>query len=790
MEKRLNSIPVVPMRGIVALPGESIRFEVGREVSLRAVDTAMESGSGILLLCQKDASRTMVNRDSMYSVGAYCEITNMKNTDNGIRLIIAKAVARASVIDFLDNNGYFSADIIRHEDDLPCEEQQQSLKNILMMQVNALLSVKQVERSMADRIRETAYEDCTRYPDALACFFTRTYETKQAILECIDLNARYDAVCKLIIDERKFCELEQSVEQRTREQIDKNQKEYYLREKIVAIKKELGDDSDAELIALRERAKNKNLPDFARERLEKELRRLESLPMGSHEAPTTRGLIECILDLPWSEKSEDTPDTVRAKEILDRDHYGLDKVKKRIIEYIAVGARTGNLSGQIICLVGPPGVGKTSISSCIAEAVGRNFVRMSLGGIDDEAEIRGHRRTYIGAMPGRIITAMRQAKTVNPVILFDEIDKLNKNVHGDPAAAMLEVLDSAQNSTFRDHYLEIPYDLSQVMFITTANSTDTIPRPLLDRMEVIEVPGYLEYEKVQIAEKHLIPKQFQKHGIKPRELTFSEDSIVNIVRHYTRESGVRNLERTIAAVCRNAACELSEGKKALSMTQNRIVNYLGAPKYSFEKSTGEALVGVVNGLAWTSVGGETLTVEVLTIPEGSGKLELTGKLGDVMQESAHAAYTYVRANAHAYGVNSDFFKTHDIHVHVPEGAVPKDGPSAGITLMTALMSAITGIPVRENLAMTGEITLRGRVLKIGGLREKLLAAIRAGIATALVPEDNKSDVEEMESAIREQIKVIYVSDANSVLHHALISKPSVPQAKMHGRQNTDVVTTA
>ena len=779
MDKKLSSVPLIPMRGIVALPGESLTIEVGREISLSAVNEALISASGILLVCQRDAGKSRIDSDSMFEMGTYCQIKGVENAgETGIKHVSVLALARVRVTSFLDCGSYFAADGFVEEDRVIPDDQGRVLKNQLMMQVNAFLSVKSFDRPVTDRVRSASTESYTRYADIIACFFSRNHSIKQQVLEITDIFDRYEFVCRLVIDEKKLSMLDLEMDEHTRAEIDKHQKEYFLREKIGAIRHELGDDTDTELENMKKEAEERDLPDYVRERLDKEIRRLESLPLGSHEGPTTRGLIECILDLPWREKSEDAIDIVKAKEILDRDHYGLEKVKKRIIEYLAVAERTKNLTGQIICLVGPPGVGKTSIVSSIAEAIGRKFVRMSLGGIDDEAEIRGHRRTYIGAMPGRIITAMRQAKTINPVLLFDEIDKLNKNVHGDPAAAMLEVLDSAQNSTFRDHYLEIPYDLSQVMFITTANSLETIPRPLLDRMEIIEVPGYLEYEKVQIAARHLIPKQYKKHGIQPKELSFPESAIAEVIRGYTRESGVRTLERTIASICRNASCELLEGKKSLTVTHNRIAKYLGAPKYTYEKADEIPQVGVVNGLAWTSVGGETLTIEVLPIPNGSGKLEITGNLGDVMKESAHAAFTFVRAHAFEYGVAADYFNTHDIHIHVPEGAVPKDGPSAGITLTTAIMSAVTDIPVVPLLAMTGEVTLRGSVRRIGGLREKLRAAVRAGIRKAIVPLSNKSDVEEMESDIGNSIEIVFVSNAEEVLNIALMphTRAIIPSA--------------
>lgn len=777
MQTKLSSIPVIPMRGIVTLPGEEMTFDVGRSVSIKAVERAGETDGGVILLCQKDPMRTNITSENMYTAGTYCSLSKVVDTTDAKALrVTVKAVSRVEITELLNCDTYFAADVILHTDDELDDETADTLKRILTEQVRLVATVKTIEVSQTDIIRAGLSQDHRVYCDSVASLFVRRTSTKQRVLEEFDLIKRYELVCELLANERKVAEVDKKIDSLVRQNIDKNQREYYLREKIGVIKHELGDDSDAELEQFRKRASEKDLPEYAKERLNKEIKRLETLPGGSHEAPTTRGLIECILDLPWTEKTTDNTDIAHARSVLDRDHYGLSKVKDRIIEYLSVAERTKSLGGQILCLVGPPGVGKTSIVSSIAQAVGRSFVRMSLGGIDDEAEIRGHRRTYIGAMPGRIITAMRQAKTVNPVLLFDEIDKLNKNIHGDPAAAMLEVLDSAQNSTFRDHYLEIPYDLSQVMFITTANSTDTIPRPLLDRMEIIEVPGYLEYEKVQIALRHLLPKQLEKHGLSASELSVSEDAAVQMIRGYTHESGVRTLERIMAKICRKASCELHEGKTRLSMTNSRIVKYLGTAKYTYDMADKEPQVGVVNGLAWTSVGGETLSVEVMPIPGGSGKTELTGSLGDVMKESARAALTFVRANAADYGVADDFFSKHDIHIHVPEGAVPKDGPSAGITLMTAIMSAVSGIPVVPQLAMTGEITLRGNVLKIGGLREKLLAAIRAGITTAVVPLENKSDVEEMEDEIRKNIRVVYVSTADEVLKKALMSREKLIHA--------------
>ncbi|MBR2328474.1 MAG: endopeptidase La, partial [Clostridia bacterium] len=546
-----------------------------------------------------------------------------------------------------------------------------------------------------------------------------------------------------------------------------------------AIRKELGETSETESDEFRQRLAEKQMPDNVREKLEREIIRYADLPAGSHEAPSARNYIECMLDLPWSETSEDCLDLDHAREVLEADHYGMEKVKKRIIEYLAVAKLTGKVNGQVICFAGPPGVGKTSIVKSIADALGRKFVRMSLGGIRDEAEIRGHRRTYIGAMPGRVIAAMRQAGTMNPVILFDEIDKLAGDYHGDPAAAMLEVLDSAQNFAFRDHFLEMPYDLSKVMFLTTANDKGNIPAPLLDRMEIIDVPGYLETEKAEIAKRHLLPRQLEKHGLKKSMLTIPDAMYPAIIRGYTAESGVRELERVLAGICRRAACDIGDGSaKRIRLNPQRMKEYLGQPRFEDLAKDHKDAVGVVNGLAWTSVGGDTLEIEVQTV-NGSGQILLTGKLGDVMQESAKAALTFVHANAEMLGIDEKLFKEKDIHLHVPEGAVPKDGPSAGITMATAIASALTGIPVKGNVAMTGEITLRGRVLPIGGLREKLLAAVRSGITTVLIPAQNKKDLEEVPEEIKGALKIMCVSDAMEVLDQALTSMPEANHHHIH-----------
>ena len=613
------------------------------------------------------------------------------------------------------------------------------------------------------------------YADAIANAALPKAEQRQAILEVRDPAQRMRLALGYLADEIEILKADKRIARKVQKQVDQNQKEYYLREQIKAIRSELGETSQSEADQWRQQMEKKNLPGNIREKLSREIDRYADLPAGSHEQPPARNYIECVLELPWTEQSEDNLDLSHAREILERDHYGLTKVKQRIVEYIAVGKLTGKINGQILCFVGPPGVGKTSIASSIAEALNRKFVRMSLGGIRDEAEIRGHRRTYIGAMPGRIIAAMRQSGVVNPVILFDEIDKLASDYRGDPAAAMLEVLDGAQNFAFRDHFLELPYDLSKVMFLTTANDKSAIPQPLLDRMEVIEVPSYLETEKVEIAKRHLLPKQMVKHGLKKSMLAVPEDMFPPLIRGYTAEAGVRELERVLGAVCRKAACEIGDGKAKVRLTHARMVEYLGQPQRPEEKRRKEDLVGVANGLAWTSVGGEMLEIEVQVVP-GTGQVQLTGKLGDVMQESARAALTFVRANAHLLGIAEDTFKNFDIHLHVPEGAVPKDGPSAGITMATAIASALTDIPVHAGICMTGEISLRGRVLPIGGLREKLLAAVRGGMKTAVLPEANRKDMEEVPEEVKNALQIVYVSDALSALKAALLYMPNTKKS--------------
>ena len=603
--------------------------------------------------------------------------------------------------------------------------------------------------------------------DVIAANVLTRLEDRQAILEQLKARDRLETLCGILLRETELADVEKQVQARIKKQIERNQKDYYLREQIKAIQTELGDKDGTDVEELREKLEKTPLNDEARQKAEKELERLSHMAPGTPEIGISRTYVEWILDLPWGKTTTDNLDLKRARRILDQDHYGLEKVKERIIEYLAVLRMKQDMKGPILCFVGPPGVGKTSIVRAVAKAVGREFVQMSLGGVRDEAEIRGHRRTYVGAIPGRIISGIKQAGTMNPVFLFDEIDKMSSDFRGDPASALLEVLDAEQNFAFRDHYMELPFDLSKVMFITTANSMDTIPGPLLDRLEVIEVSSYTEEEKLRIARKHLLPKQIKQHGLKAGSVRMNDKLLKAVIEGYTREAGVRELERVLAKVVRKAVVEmLDEGAEIVAVTPQKLRQYLGAPRYSREQPEKTASVGMVNGLAYTSVGGEMLTVECLAMP-GAGALQLTGKLGDVMQESAKAALSWARAHSEPWGLEADYFKKHDIHIHVPEGAVPKDGPSAGVTLTTALVSVLTGIPVRQDIAMTGEITLRGKVLPIGGLKEKLMAAYRAGITEVLIPEENVKDLEEVAPVVKEQVHITPVRDVTQVLERAL-----------------------
>lgn len=765
-----ENIPVVALRGLVVLPGELLHFDAGREKSVNALREAMRRDDLIFLSAQRDARKAEITPEDIFETGTLCKLRQMLTLPGDSNRVFVEGLCRATAVSIADGDAFMTADIacLEDKDHDPAEAEALHRRLSSALAEYATMSTRMNSDALASIESKKIPGP---YADAVANAIMQKASERQPFLEESDPVERMKWVLRFMGKEIEILRADRRIAKEVQIQLDKNQKEYYLREQIKAIRKELGDTQATEVEAMRERLEKKDMPPEIREKVEREIERYGDLPAGSHEQPPLRTYIECMLELPWKEETEDNTDLANARAVLEADHYGLTKVKERILEYLAVANLTGKVNGQILCFVGPPGVGKTSVSASIARALGRKFVRMSLGGIRDEAEIRGHRRTYIGAMPGRVISAMRQAGTVNPVILFDEIDKLAADCHGDPSAAMLEVLDSAQNFAFRDHFLETPYDLSKVFFITTANDASAIPAPLLDRMEVIEVPSYLDTEKVQIAKGYLLPKQMEKHGLKRSMLSLPEELLPKIIREYTAEAGVRQLERTLGAICRKAACEIGEGKQRIRMTRTRLVEYLGQPKRRDRAATRPDAVGVANGLAWTSVGGELLEVEVAAMP-GSGKVEMTGRLGDVMQESVRAAMTFVRAHGHMLGIGNTVFKDMDIHVHVPEGAVPKDGPSAGITMATAIASALSGIPVKADLAMTGEISLRGNVLAIGGLREKLLAAVRNGITQVVIPLENKGDLDDVPQEVKDALHIIYVKNAMEVLHAALTHMPA------------------
>ena len=766
------SLPMLPLRGLMVFPYMVLHFDVGRKRSVAALEQAMLGDQRVFLVAQRDIDVDDPNVDDIYHVGTIATVKQvLKLPGDNIRVLVegkSRAVLRA----------------VTQEE--PCFEA--ALDEVIPQGARASIETDALLRTahgyfedyckMSGRVSSETMqavleiEEPGQLADVMAANVLTRVEDRQQILEEFDDVARLEAVCAVLVRETELAGVEKKVQARVRKQIEQNQKDYFLREQIKAIQTELGDKDATDVEDLRERLEKTPMNDEARDKATRELERLSRMAPGSPEIGVTRTYIEWLLDLPWGKSTPDNLDLRRARRVLAEDHYGLEEVKERVVEYLAVCRIKNNMEGPVLCFVGPPGVGKTSIAKSIARALGRKFVQMSLGGVRDEAEIRGHRRTYIGAIPGRIISSIKQAGTMNPVFLLDEIDKMASDVRGDPASAMLEVLDSAQNSMFRDHYLEAPFDLSGVMFITTANSVDTIPRPLLDRMELIEVSGYTEEEKLQIAKRHLLPAQIAEHGLEPRSVRMSEKVMRSLIQGYTREAGVRTLQRTIGKVVRKSAVMmLDEDVQTVTVTPEKLEAFLGAPRYHYEKAGKKPEVGVVNGLAYTVVGGDTLQIETTTMP-GTGQLELTGSLGDVMKESARAAKSFVRAHAAEFGVDAEFYKKLDIHIHVPEGAVPKDGPSAGVTMTTALVSALTGIAVRQNVAMTGEITLRGRVLPIGGLKEKLLAAHRAGIDTVLIPKENVKDLEKVPANVLEAIHIIPVEDVHEVLSVALCDAPS------------------
>lgn len=778
LDQTKTKLPIIPLRGLTVLPGEIMHCDIGRKKTLLAMEQAL-SADGLALLCmQEDQKRAEIDETELYRFGTVCRLRQVFRIRNDAVHLLVTGIARAHIEEFTAVEPYFEAKVAYLTETEPDAVTQETLRRRL---TEGFLAFTQEKDRLTSDQRDAilSISEFSAFVDAVGQQCATKVLDKQQLVETADAEARAMRVLEIIENELEIMKIDHRIAAKIKEAADRNQREFVLREQLKAVQEELGIGEASEAADYRSRMEKLTLPDYVKEKLEKEIDRFDALPRGSHEQPMAQAYIECLLELPWTERTEDNLDLQHARSILDRDHYGMKKVKERIVEMLAVQKLTGDPQGQILCLVGPPGVGKTSIAKAIAEAMGRRFVRMSLGGVHDEAEIRGHRRTYIGARPGRIIEAMRQAKTVNPLLLFDEIDKLSDDMRGDPASAMLEVLDSAQNNAFVDHFVEIPYDLSRCLLMTTANDASSIPRPLLDRMEVIEVPSYLFDEKLEIARRHLLPRQLKKHGLTRSNLRADAAALSCLIEGYTREAGVRELDRVLGSVCRKAACEIVEGKQRITLTRQRITDWLGPQRHRGDEVEAEPQVGVVTGLAWTSVGGETLVIEATALP-GKGNLQLTGQLGDVMQESAHAALTFVRANAERLGIDPGCFEKLDLHVHVPEGAVPKDGPSAGIALMTALASALSGAEVRPRLAMTGEITLRGRVLPIGGLREKLLAAVRAGVTTVLLPEKNREDLFDVPDEIKKALRIEFVSTADEVLRSALASPNAYAAAPMPG----------
>ncbi|MGP0587403.1 endopeptidase La [Paenibacillus timonensis] len=766
--------PLLPLRGLLVYPSMVLHLDVGREKSVKALEKAMVEDNLILLCSQSEVNIEEPTQEDIFRIGTVAKVRQMLKLPNGTIRVLVEGMERAEIIEYLDNDEYYEVMAMERPEEETVDPEVDALMRTVLTQFEHYINLsKKVTPETLAAVSDI--EEAGRLADVITSHLSLKIKDKQEILETIDVRKRLEKLLDILNNEREVLELERKINQRVKKQMEKTQKEYYLREQMKAIQKELGEKEGraGEAEELRTQLEEKGLPENVREKVEKEIDRLEKMPASSAEGGVIRNYVDWLLSLPWSNKTEDDLDLSKAEQVLNEDHYGLDKPKERVLEYLAVQKLVKKLKGPILCLVGPPGVGKTSLARSIARSLGREFVRISLGGVRDEAEIRGHRRTYVGAMPGRIIQGMKTAGTLNPVFLLDEIDKMASDFRGDPSSALLEVLDPEQNNTFSDHFIEVPFDLSNVMFITTANAVHNIPRPLLDRMETLFIPGYTELEKLQIANRYLLPKQKREHGLDPEQLAIGEDVLLKVIREYTRESGVRNLEQQVAALCRKAAKQIvSEDKEQISITSDTLKDYLGPGKFRYGMAELEDQIGTVTGLAWTEVGGETLVIEVTVVP-GAGKLTLTGKLGDVMKESAQAAFSYTRSKAAELGIPLDFHEKNDIHIHIPEGAIPKDGPSAGITIATALISALTNRHVSKDVAMTGEITLRGRVLPIGGLKEKSLAAHRAGYRKVLMPKDNERDLRDIPDSVKEDLEFVPVSHMDQVLEHALVEHPEV-----------------
>lgn len=773
MDTMIMKMPAVALRGMVILPGMIAHFDVSREKSIKAVETSMVEEQKIFLVTQRDVEQEEPAAEDLYKIGIIAEVKQVIKLQNNIVRILVEGKERAELSSFLEESEYLLAEIIRFDeavdDGLTGEIKTAMLRGMKETFAKYAAVNPRMGKELQRQVKEN--EDLEKLMDQLANNLPFPYEEKQKILEAVSLTERYEVLMALLLKEIEIIAIKNEFQAKVKERVDKNQKEYILREQMKVIREELGEDnteSDADqyMEALKKLKADKEV----KEKIRKEISRFKNISSSSSESAVTRGYIETLLELPWDKTSKDNRDIKNAERILNEDHYGLEKVKERMLEFLAVRNLTKKGQSPIICLVGPPGTGKTSIARSVARALDKKYVRISLGGVRDEAEIRGHRKTYVGAMPGRIVNGLRSAGVKNPLMLLDEIDKMSSDYKGDTASALLEVLDSEQNSKFRDHYVEVPVDLSEVFFIATANSLQDIPRPLLDRMEVIEVTSYTENEKAHIAKEHLLAKQIERNGLKQNQLSVSDKALVKIIRGYTREAGVRNLERKLGEIARKAARDIYENdKKKVKVTEQNLEKFLGKEKYSFDQKNDTDEIGIVRGLAWTSVGGDTLEIEVNIMP-GKGEIQLTGQLGDVMKESAQAGLSYIRSVSAEYQIPKKFFQENDIHIHIPEGAVPKDGPSAGITMATAMLSAITKTPVRADVAMTGEITLRGRVLPIGGLKEKTLAAKNAGIKTVCVPKKNEKDIEEISEEIKKGLEIVFVEKLSQVLEVAFVHK--------------------
>ena len=770
MEDKKSTMPAVALRGLTILPGMVQHFDISREKSVRAVETAMMGDQKVYLVTQRNPQQEVPTAADLYQMGTVSQIKQIVKMPNGILRVMVEGLERAALLTLFEDGQYLEAEI----EDAPMQEEQ--LSDTVKEAMSRIVKEKLEEFGNANPKAVKDFIGSLLVITDLEPLLTQTanefpwdFAVKQELLECDYVSHLYDRIVYYLMREIEILMIKRDYQGKVKEHIDKNQRDYILREELKVIREELGDDAGAEdADGYLEQLEKLNADKETKEKIKKEIQRFKGMPGGSQEANVLRTYIETVLEMPWKKTSRDNQDIIHAKEVLEEDHYGLEQVKDRVLEFLAVRALTKKGTSPILCLVGPPGTGKTSIARSVARALGKKYVRISLGGIHDEAEIRGHRKTYVGAMPGRIADAMRQAGVANPLMLLDEIDKVSADYRGDVSSALLEVLDGEQNGKFRDHYLEIPLDLSGVLFIATANDVSTIPRPLLDRMEVIEVSSYTENEKFHIAKKYLVPKQLERNGLTGEMLSFSDKALEKIIHNYTREAGVRNLERRIGEICRKAAREFLEKKrKSVHITEGNLQKYLGKEKITFENANEEDEVGIVRGLAWTSVGGDTLQIEVNVMP-GDGKLQMTGQMGDVMKESAQIALTYVRSVADRYGVESKYFKEHDLHLHIPEGAVPKDGPSAGITMATAMLSAVTGKNVLASVAMTGEITLRVRVLPIGGLKEKTLAARMAHMKKVLVPDKNRPDMAEISKEITKGMEIVFVKTMDDVVREAFV----------------------